>query len=131
MQGTTLKNQFTVDGVSPMLIFNTDMLCVCIFTYLLKMATILNDLAMKAQKRNRDVIENFICECFVTVRGVLCQGRDSEPPPIGERLVIEVEKSSYGVSLVLLKSSTGGVVGRVKKEEANTLLPFFLSQLLL
>ena len=77
MQGTTLKNQFTVDGVSPMFIFNTDMLCVCIFTYLLKMATILNDLAMKAQKRNRDVIKNFICKCFVTVRGVLCQGRDS------------------------------------------------------
>ena len=65
---------------------------------------------MKAQKRNRDVIENFICECFVTVRGVLCQGRDSEPPPIGERLVIEVEESSYGVSLVLLKSSTGAFV---------------------
>ena len=57
---------------------------------------------------------------------MLCQGRDSEPPPIGERLVIEVEESSYGVSLALLKSSPGGVVGRVKKEEANTLLPFFL-----
>ena len=95
-----------------------------------KMAAILNDLAMKAQKRNRDVIQNCICECFVPVRGVLCQGRDSEPPTIGERLVIEVEESSYGVSLVLLKSSTGGV-GRVKKEEANTLLPFFWSQLLL
>ena len=91
------------------------------------MASILNSVALKAQHRNKSVIEHLVCECFFTVRGVLCQGADSQSPSVGSRCTLEVEDSRYGHSLVI-KSLIGEVIGRVKAEEAANLLPFSWSQ---
>lgn len=95
------------------------------------MASRFSDMGRRVQERNRDLVERFLCECFVTVRGVLCQTHNKRAV-IGDRLVIEVEDNhKYGQSLLLLLPPFDSVVGRVAKEEAEVLLPAFLDPIVM
>ena len=63
------------------------------------MASLLSQKAQQVRDSNRALALNFLCECLVTVRGVLCQAFTDYPTTIGNRLVIEVEDIGHGPSL--------------------------------
>ena len=90
------------------------------------MASLLSERAQQVQDRNRAVAKNFLCECLLTIRGVLCQDSKDNPTTIGDRLVIEVEDIGHGASLALILPAQDRTVGHVEKGEAEVLLPFFL-----
>ena len=89
------------------------------------MTSLLSEMGRAVQDRNRKLAERFLCECFVTCQGVLCQGTGSYNAKIGDRLVIEIENGAHGPCLVLRLPPTDVVVGRVAKGEAEVLLPLF------
>ena len=90
------------------------------------MASLLSERAQQVQDRNRALAQDFLCECLLTVRGVLCQASKDNPTTIGDRLVIEVEDIGHHPSLALILPAQDRTVGYVEKVKQRFCCPFFL-----
>ena len=94
------------------------------------MTSLLSEMGRAVQDRNRKLAECFRCECFVTCRGVLCQGTGSCNAKIGDRLVIEVENGSDGPCVVYAYHLLMLLLAELPREKRRFCSPCFVTQYL-